>query len=59
MPSGGSSDDTRAMPELPDIAINLEALARRVLGAEVTGVRVAGGSCSMPSIRPKVATADQ
>ena len=47
------------MPELPDIAINLEALARRVLGAEVTGVLVAGGSCSMPSIRPKVATADQ
>ncbi|MEQ8397014.1 DNA-formamidopyrimidine glycosylase family protein [Thalassobaculum sp.] len=29
------------MPELPDIAIYLEALERRILGAEITGLRVA------------------
>ncbi|MEQ9333486.1 DNA-formamidopyrimidine glycosylase family protein [Thalassobaculum sp.] len=29
------------MPELPDIAIYLEALERRILGAEITGLRIA------------------
>ncbi|HEU4894743.1 MAG TPA: DNA-formamidopyrimidine glycosylase family protein, partial [Acidimicrobiia bacterium] len=28
------------MPELPDIVVYIEALERRVLGAELTGLRV-------------------
>ena len=32
------------MPELPDIVVYLEALERRVLGEEVTGVRIASPS---------------
>ena len=44
------------MPELPDIAIYLEALERRILGAELTGLRIASPFL-VRSVDPPVKTA--
>ncbi|GHD48811.1 putative formamidopyrimidine-DNA glycosylase [Thalassobaculum fulvum] len=44
------------MPELPDIAIYLEALERRILGAELTGLRIASPFL-VRSVDPPIRTA--
>lgn len=44
------------MPELPDIAIYLEALERRILGAELAGLRIASPFL-LRSVDPPVQTA--
>jgi len=41
LPAGGT---VRPVPELPDIVVYLEALQRRVLGRELTGIRVVSPS---------------